>query len=193
MSTATSIKNKATALARVQALIAGTKKHFPSGTFTFGGTTYTTASLVQAFQSLADAIPAVNAVEASAKNAVTGLQATDAKVAPLMRDYQSFLRLTFSTDAASLADFGLQPSKARTPLNSDKRAAAAAKSRATRKARGTTSKKQKLAVKGDVTGVIVTPVTNTGPSPSPPAAPAEHAPATTPAAAAPVPPPPAVH
>jgi hypothetical protein len=176
MSTATSIHNKATALARVQALIAGTKKHFPNGSFTFGGTTYTTASLVQVFQGLADAIPAVNAVQASARDAVTGLRTTDAKVAPLMRDYQSFLRLTFATDAASLADFGLQPSKARTPLSSDKRAAAAAKSKATRKARGTTSKKQKLAVKGDVTGVLVTPITHAGSSSAPSATPAVPAP-----------------
>ena len=65
--------------------------------------------------------------------------------------------------------------------------------RATRLARGTTSKKQKLAVKGDVTGVIVTPVTHAGPSPSPTAAPAEPAPAPTPAGPAPVASPQAAH
>ncbi len=63
--------------------------------------------------------------------------------------------------------------------------------RATRTARGTTSKKQKLAVKGDVTGVLVTPITAAGPSSPPTAAPAVPAPAPTPVAPAPVGSPPA--
>ena len=193
MSTITSTQSKATALVRVQALMAGTEKHFPNGSFTLGNTTYTTASLVQALQVLADALTALNAAHSSTKDAVIALQAAETKVAPLLRDYRSFLRATFSTASAQLADFGLAPPKARKPLASDKRVAATAKMRATRIARGTTSKKQKLAVKGDVTGVIVTPVTAAGPSPSPTAAPAEPAPAATPAAAAPVPPPPAAH
>ena len=78
---------------------------------------------------------------------------------PLIREYTSFLRATFSSATAQLGDFGLQAPKVRQPLSTEKRAAATAKARATRAARGTTSKKQKLAVKGDVTGVIVTPVT----------------------------------
>jgi hypothetical protein len=72
----------------------------------------------------------------------------------------------------------LQAPKARQPLPTEKRAAATAKLRATRTARGTTSKKQKLAVKGDVTGVTVTPITTPAPA-SPPAAPAGPAPVAT--------------
>ena len=193
MSTITSNPNKATALARVQALMAGTEKHFPNGSFTLGNTTYTTASLVQALKVLADALTAVNVAQSSTKDAVSALRATETKVAPLMRDYRSFVRATFSTASAQLADFGLAPPKARKPLDSEKRATATAKMRATRTARGTTSKKQKLAVKGDVTGIIVTPVTQAGPSPSPTAAPAAPAPAPTPAGPAPVAPPQAAH
>jgi hypothetical protein len=184
MSSTTSIKNKATALTHVQALIAGTQKHFPNGSFTLGNTAYTTASLVAALQGLADALSGLNAAHASVKDAGTALSAIETKVAPLIRVYTSFVRATFSTATAQLADFGLQPPKARTPLASDQRAAATAKVRATRKARGTTSKKQKLAVKGDVTGVIVTPVTHAGPSPQP-AAPAGPAPVATASAVAP--------
>jgi hypothetical protein len=176
MSSTTSKQSKANALAHVQALIAGTQKHFPNGSFTLGNTAYTTASLVQAFQGLADVLTALNAAQARAKDAVTALRTEETKVAPLERVYTSFLRATFSTATAQLADFGLRPPKARTPIASEKRAAATAKARATRKARGTTSKKQKLVVKGDVTGVIVTPVTHAGPSQTP-AAPAGPAPA----------------
>jgi|HubBroStandDraft_1064217.scaffolds.fasta_scaffold52392_3 hypothetical protein len=180
MSSTTSKPNKATALAHVQALIAGTSKHFPNGSFTVGNTAYTTASLVQALQGQADALTALAAAHASVKDAVIALRASDVKVGPLIRDYTSILRGTFSTATAQLADFGLQPPKARTPLTGDRRALAAAKQKATRIARGTTSKKQKLAIRGDVTGVVVTPVTLAGASPAPPAAaPAGPAPTTT--------------
>ena len=77
--------------------------------------------------------------------------------------FVSFIRGTFGDSPAVLADFGLTPKKARKPRTTEQLAAANAKSAATRKARGTTSKKQKLAVKGDVTGVLVTPTTATSP------------------------------
>ena len=169
MSSITTVKNKATALARVQALIAATQKHFPSGQFTLGNTAFTTATLVQTLQSLADAFTALDAAHASVKDGVAALRATDAKVGPVIRAYTSFVRATFSDAAAQLGDFGLQAPKARQPLATDKRVVAVAKQKATRAARGTTSKKQKLAVKGDVTGVIVTPVKSPA-SASPPAA-----------------------
>ena len=184
MSTTTSAKNKAIALTHVQALIAGTQKHFPNWQFTLGNTAYTTATLVQALHSLADAITAVNAAHASVKDGLAALRATDTKVVPLIRANTSFLRATFSTATAQLGDFGLQAPKAHQPLPTAKRAAATAKLRATRAARGTTSKKQKLAIKGDVTGVTVTPVTTPAPA-SPPATPAGPAPVATPPVATP--------
>ena len=176
MSSVTSIKNKATTLARVQALIAGTRKHFPNGQFTLGNTSFTTASLAQTLQSLADALTALNDAHASIKDGVVTLRATEAKVRPVIRAYTNFLRATFSDSTAQLDDFGLKPLKARKPLATDKRVVATAKLKATRTARGTKSKKQKLAVKGDVTGVLVTPVT----------APSHASPTATPAAPAPV-------
>jgi hypothetical protein len=179
MSTITSKQSKASALVSVQAVMAGTEKHFPNGSFTLGNATYTTASLVQAFEVLSDALTVLAAAHATTRDAVTAVREAETKVAPLLRDYQHFLRATFSTANAQLADFGLAPPKARSPLSSEKRVAAAAKMRATRAARGTTSKKQKLAIKGDVTGVLVTPITA--------------APAPAPEAPAPVASPPAAH
>jgi len=178
MSTITSAKNKATALTNVQALITGTEKHFPNGQFTLGNTAYTTATLVQTLQSLADAITALDTAHSAVKDGVAALRAMETKVDPVIRAYVTFLRATFSTATAQLGDFGLQALKARQPLPTEKRAAATAKLRATRTARGTTSKKQKLAVKGDVTGVTVTPITTPSPA-SPPAAPAGPAPVAT--------------
>ena len=70
----TTSNTKAAALAHVQALIAGTTKHFPNGSFTIGSTTYTSASLVQVLQGLASAMLARNAAETGAKDALTAEQ-----------------------------------------------------------------------------------------------------------------------
>jgi hypothetical protein len=153
---------KAAALAGVLALIAGTQKHFPNGQFTLGKTAYTTASLGGVFQELADAYSALSAAHAMVKDAVLAVRTTEANVDPIIGDYVNFLRATFRNAAAELGDFGLQPPRARTPLVPEKRLTATAKAKATRIARGTMGKKQKSAIKGDVTGVIVTPVTASG-------------------------------
>jgi hypothetical protein len=136
-----------------------------NGQFTLGNTAYTTASLVQTLQGLADALTALDAAHGSVKDGVAALRAT------------------FSNATPQLGDFDLQAPKARQPLTTEKRVVATAKLKATRAARGTTSKKKKLAVKGDVTGVIVTPVTRPALA-SPPATPAGPAPTATASAAA---------
>ncbi len=166
MSSTISKASKATSLALVQALIAGTKKHFPNGSFTLGNTAYTTASLVELFQSLADAIAASDAAHASAKDAVTASRGAKAKVGPVILAYKRWLLSTFGNATQQLADFGVPPPKARTPRTGEQNAAAAAKRKATRLARGTVGSKKKLAVKGGVTGVVVTPITSSGSSSS---------------------------
>jgi hypothetical protein len=178
MSTSTSKPTKAAALAQVQALIAGTQKRFPNQTFTLGNTTFTTATLVQTLQSLAAAMTAVNTAEASAKDARTALQGVNAKVGPVLRDLRRVILAAFGNSTEALADFGLTPPKARAPRTAEQKAAAAAKLRATRAARGTASKKQKAAVKGNVTGIEIKPVTEPTPSPTPSA---QATPATQPA------------
>jgi hypothetical protein len=169
MSVSTS-KSKAAALARVQALMAGAQKRFPNASFTLGKTVFTTASLVQLFQSLIAAMTALSAAQASAKDAGAALTDLEAKVNPVIRLFQRFVVSTFGAAATELADFGMQPEKARTPLTTEQRAAAKAKAKATREARGTTGKKAKLAVKGDVIGVEVTPITAPKVAPAPAAA-----------------------
>jgi hypothetical protein len=158
MSTTTS-NTKAAALAHVLALIAGTAKHFPNGSFTIGGTTYTAASLTQVLQVLANAMSARDAAQAGAKDALAAERAAQTQIGPTILAYKRLVLAAFANSAQTLADFGLTPPKARAPLTTEQRAARKAKAAATRIARGTTSRKQKLAIKGNVTGVIVTPVT----------------------------------
>jgi hypothetical protein len=180
MSSTTSTRTKAAALAHVQAMIAGTTKHFPNGSFTIGSTVYTAASLIQTLQGLASAMTARNAAEAGAKDALAAEHVAQTLVGPILLAYKRLVLAAFANAAQTLADFGLAPPKARTPFTTEQRAVRAAKAKATRAARGTTSKKQKLALKGQVTGVIVTPV-STPTAATPPAQPvstASSAPAT---------------
>jgi hypothetical protein len=165
----TTSKSKAAALARVQAIIAGTSKHLANGQFTFAGTAYTSASLIQIFQGLVNAMTALNAVEAGAKDARAAEQAALKQVEPILLAFKRQILLTFANAAQTLADFGLTPPKAKAPMTTEQLAARAAKAKATREARGTTSRKQKLAVKGNVVGVTVTPIA--APTAAPPAAP----------------------
>ncbi len=155
-------------MARVQALIAGTLKHLPNGSFTIGSTTYTAASLVQVLQNLVNAMLSRNAAETGAKDALVAEAAAQAQIGPIAKAYERLVIAAFANATQTLSDFGLTPPKARAPLTAEQLAARGAKAKATRLARGTTSKKQKLAVKGNVTGVTVTPITApTAAAPSP--------------------------
>jgi ABC-type transporter Mla subunit MlaD len=168
MSSNTSKPSKAVTLARVQALISGLEKHLPNGSISVGNAPFTTTSLVQLLQSQADAIAAVNAAHTSLKDALAALSATNAKVGPVTRSLRRIVQGMFAGSTQALADFGLEPPKARKPRTIEQNAAAAAKAKATRAKRGTTSKKQKLAIHGDVTGVTITPVIEPKADASPP-------------------------
>jgi hypothetical protein len=180
----TSLKpTKAAALAQVLALIAGTTKHFPTGSFTIGNTTYPSASLVQVLQGLANKLSARDGAEAGAKDARLAAETAEKQVGPIVTAYKRIVVAAFASATQTLADFGLTPPKARTPLTTEQKAARAAKAKATRLARGTTSKKQKLTVKGNVTGITVTPVTAPTAAPTTTVAPAS--PVTPPSPASP--------
>jgi hypothetical protein len=184
MSTIASRPNKTAALARVQAFVAGITKHFPNGSFTLGNTTYTAAALIQEFQALEQAIVALNAAQGNARDAMAALRKKEVDVAPLTRAFKHFLLASFSNSTPTLADFGLQPPKTAKPLASEQRTTATVKMRATRAARGTMGKKQKLAIKGNVTGIVVTPVTEPASPGASPAAPPAASPAASPATTA---------
>ncbi|HEY1693792.1 MAG TPA: hypothetical protein VGG39_16610 [Polyangiaceae bacterium] len=162
-----SMSSKAAALAQMQAIIAGLQKHSPNAQFTLGGETYTTQDLITLFTSVIVAILAVNAAQKSAKGAVRTMRGANAKASPVYLALKRNLQGTYGTADQTLADFGLEPPKVPEPLTVEQKAAAQAKADATRKARGTASKKQKSAITGNVTGVTVTPVTVTTDAPSP--------------------------
>jgi hypothetical protein len=140
-------KTKASTLAHVQALIAGTQKHFPTGSLTFGNATTTSAALVKLLQGLVDALTTVVAAQKNAKDAVTALHAAEAIVDPTLRAFESFLHAMFGNSAQALADFDLVPHKARKKLTSVQSAAKASRAKATRALRGTKGSHAKAAIK----------------------------------------------
>jgi len=152
-------ETKAEALAAVQALIAGTQKHLATGTFTVGNVAYTAASMDALLQSVVDAMIAVNTAQIAAKHALATAQGIETQVDPTIQAYVRFILGMYDSALPTLADFGLSPRKVPAPRTAEQKAAAAAKARATREARGTAGKKQKAAVKGNVTGILVTPIT----------------------------------
>ena len=156
---------------RVLDLIAGTQKHPPTGPLTIDGQEYTAATLVQELQSLDDALSAADSANAAWKDALQNLAKVNAKAGPFVSAYRTWIRATYGSAPATLADYGMTPRKVRTPPTAKQTAQAVAKREATRAARHTMGSKQKAAIKGDVTGVIVTPITEPKAPPAPAPAP----------------------
>ena len=169
--------NKQSLVAEYQAIIAGLQKNNPNLTILIASQTYTSAQLVQALQTLISSGNAVLTARTAAHDAVVADAKVEAQYAPLIRELKQSIALMFRYAAATLADFGITPRKPRKPLSTEALAARAAKAKATRLARGTTSKKQKATVTGNVTGVNIIPVTGSALSTAPSTPPSTTAPA----------------
>jgi hypothetical protein len=147
-----STKETETALAT--GMLPGMKKHFPNGsqTLTFGGgnVTATVDQAVTNLQQLIDNRTAVTTAQAAVKVALAAENGKMPALIAFLHALEAFVRLTFGASATALADFGLEPPKARTPMTAEAKAIAKAKAAATRKARGTTSAKAKKAINSNV-------------------------------------------
>ena len=149
-------------------LAAGTQKHLAAVTQVLvDGGTFTPAQVEAQLSTLAALRDAVDAAKAATKGRLAEERLKGPPLVVFLQAFEGFVRAAFGRQPEILADFGLAPKKVKTPLTVEQQAVAKAKRVATRKARGTMGKKQKLAIKGNVTGVLVTPVTE--PSHGPPA------------------------
>ena len=146
--------NKKSKASLAKQLVAGAEKHLAKmGNLVIAGSTLT---LQQATGPLATLARLRDDVEAARAALRTKLD-TERNQAPTSNAFVDafvlFVRATFGNSADVLADFGLAPRKARTPLKADQKAAATAKRMSTRAARGIIGKRKRAAVKGDVTGL----------------------------------------
>jgi hypothetical protein len=155
----TKTHSKANLVTRAQQLSVGVAKHLANMTqVVFTGGPYTPAQITTKLQSIVTLRAAVEAAKATTTAKVAAERADTPALGIFVDALVAYVKATFGGQPEVLADFGLQ-TKTRAPLTVEQKAAAAAKRKATREARGTKGPKQKKVVKGDVTGVTITPTT----------------------------------
>src|SRR5262249_15874824 len=136
--------NKIQQHASDQKLLAGFQKHAnPAQSLTVGGKTYTFDEIVAILQSRIDAANAASAAKAAWQNGSDGERATIAQTKEFVDEFGRAMSVLYvSVDV--LSDFGIPPRKPRKALSGPEQVAKADKARATRVARHTLGKKQKL-------------------------------------------------
>ncbi|HEY1695271.1 MAG TPA: hypothetical protein VGG39_24050 [Polyangiaceae bacterium] len=159
MGTNTGIKDKGSLADLAAKLAVGAQKHMAAGSsLTVEGALISItdiATKLSGFSAMRSDVETARAA-LQAKLAVEAAQAMATKA--FIRAFVKIVRGMFGNQPDVLADFGLTPTKARTPQTAAQQAAAVAKRAATRVARGTKGSKAIQAIKGNVTGVTITPV-----------------------------------
>ena len=155
-------KNKESLLATQ--LVAGTQKHLSLATQLFvDGDTLTAAETAAKLERFAKARRDVDAARAALAAALVDEKTIRRELRPFVVSFMGLVQVAFRTKPDVLADFGLAPKKARKPLTAEAQNLAIAKRASTREARGTMGKRKKLAIKGNVTGVVIAPITEHSP------------------------------
>jgi hypothetical protein len=130
-------------LSEYRALVAGIPLHCPNAIFTVAGQTFTAPQAVTFIQSVLNAVATTATTKGAWKDAIQAEEKIVAQDGTTVKEIRSNIGMMFSNAQNTLTDFEIAPRKIPAPLSAAKRAAATAKARATRLARGTTSKKQK--------------------------------------------------
>jgi hypothetical protein len=159
--TTTHQDTKASRATRAANLAAGFKKRYSNGSEKItlpDGQTKTIDEVTTGLQAVVTNRANVTAARAALKAEVEAEGAQLPALVELMRAAVAFVRFNFGSDPEALADFGLQPHKARTPPTAEQKAIAVAKREATREARGTKSAKAKKDIHGNIAAkLVVTP------------------------------------
>jgi hypothetical protein len=161
---------------RATNLAAGVAKRFSGMTSVmFDNSAETPAEIEDKLKGFVRDRTAVLVSKAAYEAAVAKANASQAVIVPYMGKLTDYVRAIFGNATEILVDFGIAPLKARTPMTAEAKVAANAKREATRKARGVMGPRERLQVRGDVTGVDITPVIEPAPEPAPAAQPSKAA------------------
>jgi hypothetical protein len=184
MSTTNGSKTRLINQAADQKMIDGFNKHAQTvPSLIIAGTSLKAADIITVLQTRLSTANAAQSTRGTWQNAVKADKDERAKTKTFVDGVRQTLLVALSGSLDALADFGLSPRKVRV-ITPEKKAIAAAKAKATRKARGTMGKVQKKGVKGAVTAtLVVTPQAGSQPAvtaPAPAPAPMTGAPATAP-------------
>jgi hypothetical protein len=145
--------------ARAVRLVEGARKHYESGEILrYASAQRTREEVTARLQALIDLRGEVEAAKAALAAKLHEEETLAPALCKDMDAFEAFVRVTFGDSPEALADFGLLPPKAPAPLTTEQHQVAVAKRKATREARGTRGKRARLRIKGDVVGVVTTPV-----------------------------------
>jgi hypothetical protein len=159
--------NKTTTVSRDLKMIEGIKKHLGNvSSVVIASKSYTPQQCVDVLQARVDAVNAAAAARATFLNLVQAARAEIAQTKQFVSALRQAIYLMFSSAIDILADFGVPAHKARKPPPPTKTAVTVEKAKATRAARHTMGKKQKLAIKGTVSDAV-----GAAPAPASPPAP----------------------
>jgi hypothetical protein len=155
-----SSRTKLELAAAYSTLIAGLLAFFkPNDVFTLPSGEMTRDQLIAFLQTFVTAVDATTSAHQAWQEAVQNEHAIQLVVRPVRADIKSTLVGRFGKSSKTLLKFGFVPAK-QAVTTTKAMSIGVAKRQATRDARGTKGKKQKLAIKGSVTGVVITPVTS---------------------------------
>ncbi len=152
---ATKSKGRSNVARTAAKLLDGTAKHLGGcATVLLAGASLAQADVAARLQRVIDLRANVTGAKATVLTHLAVEQAEAPQHDAFMAAFQMFVKAAFDGKPDVLADFGIHL-KERAPLSVEARALAAAKRAATRAARGTKGPRERLKIKGDVTGVDI--------------------------------------
>jgi hypothetical protein len=146
------VPNKTTALARNKKISEGVDKYFSKvKSLTVAGDEYTPKSLIAVLNAENDASSAVDSTRAQLESELVTHRTAKVKAAAVRSALKAYILGTYGKKAVQmLGDFGMSVPKATGKRTVEAKAKAVAQNLATREARHTMGKKQKLTIKGTV-------------------------------------------
>jgi hypothetical protein len=153
-------KSRGSILTELRGLDAGIAKNMGSRTTILAGVTYTAAQLRARIKVSLDAETSIADAKAALATALLAGRRVRTTEAAFIGGLRKMIQTGYGPLIDKLAEFGVPPKKPPPKRTTYQRLVMSAKNQATRKKRGTLSKKQKKAIKGNVTGVVITPVLN---------------------------------
>jgi hypothetical protein len=162
-------KTKVSVETRYQTLIEGILANFGHvSSFELSTGNYTLDALVSTLRRRIAAAEDTKSTKTDWHTTVQAERQVDGEVRPLRKQLQQYVAARFGATSAKMAEFGFTPLKPRKPTTRTK-AAAADKSLATRKARGTMGAKQRKRIKAQPAAANATSPTTTSPAATSPA------------------------
>ena len=148
------------------ALIAGLQQNYqPGDVFDLPMGQMTRDQIIAEFQTFVNAAEATRSSNQAWRQDVQAERAAELAAAPVRTSVKAVLVGRYGKSSTQLLNYGIPPAKVPTVKSPAVKAAALAKSEATRAARGTKGSVQKQSITGNVTGVVITPVTAGAPVP----------------------------